>query len=208
MPGKKFIGIAVALLAVVAVFISIEAKDKSAESQKSPEEKNMNQAKSDPAVKTEFATFGGGCFWGVEENFRTTEGVVNTAVGYMGGDVENPSYKQVCTDTTGHVEVCRVEYDPSKISYGDLVNLFWKIHDPTQVNRQGPDVGFQYRSVIFYENDAQKQIAENSKSTLDQSGKLSRPVATAIVPAGTFWMAEDYHQQYLFKRGLPACGIH
>ncbi len=153
------------------------------------------------------ATFGAGCFWGVEATFRRIPGVVDTAVGYAGGFTENPSYKDVCTDQTGHAEVVQVEYDPAKVSYAQLLETFWKSHDPTQVNRQGPDHGTQYRTVIFYHDDEQKAEAETSKQKLDASGKLSRPVATQIVPAGPFYRAEDYHQRYLEKRGLENCHI-
>jgi peptide-methionine (S)-S-oxide reductase len=155
----------------------------------------------------EKATFGAGCFWGVEAAFRQIKGVKSTAVGYEGGSLPNPTYKDVCTDRTGHAEVVQVEYDPTQVSYKDLLNVFWENHDPTQVNRQGPDVGTQYRTVVFYHSDAQKQIAEESKRELEASGKFRRPIATEIVPADTFWMAEDYHQQYLEKRGLSSCHI-
>ena len=153
------------------------------------------------------ATFGAGCFWGVEATFRKIPGVVDTAVGYAGGYTENPTYKDVCTDQTGHAEVVQVEYDPSKVTYTQLLDVFWKSHDPTQINRQGPDFGTQYRTVIFYEDDEQKAEAEASKRKLDASGKLSRPVATQIVPAGPFYRAEEYHQRYLEKRGLENCHI-
>jgi len=163
--------------------------------------------KSGDAKKMEKATFGGGCFWGVEAAFRQLNGVKETAVGYEGGNMDNPSYKDVCTDRTGHVEVVQVTFDPDEISYDELLKVFWDIHDPTQVNRQGPDVGTQYRSVIFYNSPEQKEAAEKSKKALDDSKTLKRPVATAIEPAKTFWMAEDYHQQYLEKRGLSSCHV-
>jgi len=147
------------------------------------------------------ATFGAGCFWGVEEAFRQVEGVTDTAVGYEGGHVEHPTYQQVCTDRTGHAEVVQVQYDPERVSYEELLGVFWRIHDPTQVNRQGPDRGYQYRSVIFYHTPEQQQLAQASKAALGASGELSRPVATAIEPAQTFWRAEEYHQQYLARRG-------
>lgn len=152
-------------------------------------------------MATHTATFGAGCFWGVELAFRNTEGVVSTAVGYAGGSVANPSYEQVCTGRTGHAEVVRVEYDPAVISYDALLEVFWREHDPTQVNRQGPDVGSQYRSVIFTYDDAQAAAARASKDRLAASGRHRRPIATAIEPAGDVWPAEDYHQQYLEKRG-------
>ncbi|MFW6164388.1 MAG: peptide-methionine (S)-S-oxide reductase MsrA [Planctomycetota bacterium] len=156
----------------------------------------------------EKATFGAGCFWGVEATFRKVEGVADTAVGYAGGHVEAPTYKQVCTGRTGHTEVVQVTFDPEKVSCEKLLEVFWICHDPTQVNRQGPDIGKQYRSVIFYHNDEQKQAAEASKAKLAASGKHKRPIATAIEPAPTFWRAEEYHQQYLEKRGRGACLTH
>lgn len=153
------------------------------------------------------ATFAAGCFWGVEAAFRQVQGVLATRVGYMGGTLANPSYEDVCTDRTGHAEVVQVDFDPARVSYEQLLDVFWEAHDPTQKNRQGPDVGTQYRSAIFHHDDAQREAAEVSKARLSQSGKYSRPVATEIVPAQTFWLAEDYHQQYLEKRGLATCGI-
>lgn len=158
-------------------------------------------------MSTKFATFGAGCFWGVEAAFRSLEGVVDTSVGYMGGSVENPTYEQVCSHSTGHAEVVEVEYDPSKVGYEDLLQIFWSNHDPTQLNRQGPDVGSQYRSVIFFHDSDQESRATMSKQELDSSGRLGSPVVTEIVPAETFWRAEDYHQQYLEKRGLASCRI-
>ena len=153
------------------------------------------------------ATFGAGCFWGVEATFRRIPGVIDTAVGYAGGHTENPTYKDVCTDLTGHAEVVQVEYDPSKVSYDQLLEVFWSSHNPTQVNRQGPDYGTQYRTVIFYHDDEQKAHAEASKQKLEASGRFSRPIATQIVPAAPFYRAEDYHQRYLEKRGLENCHI-
>lgn len=151
------------------------------------------------------ATFGAGCFWGVEEAFRNLDGVIETTVGYMGGSKENPTYEDVCSHTTGHAEVTQVTYDPEKITYEDLLNKFWEIHDPTQVNRQGPDVGDQYRSVIFYHDGEQKEHAETSKRELGISGAYQQPIATKVEPANTFWKAEEYHQQYLAKKGLSTC---
>jgi peptide-methionine (S)-S-oxide reductase len=156
---------------------------------------------------TETATFGAGCFWGVEAEFRNVPGVKSTAVGYEGGHTTNPSYKDVCTDRTGHAEVVQVEFDPTEVSYQKLLEVFWENHDPTQVNRQGPDVGTQYRSVIFYQDEEQKRIAEASKQARAASGQYRRPIATEIVPATEFWRAEEYHQQYLQKRGLASCRI-
>ncbi len=149
----------------------------------------------------EKATFGAGCFWGVEAAFRKMKGVKSTAAGYMGGTTQSPTYEAVCTDTTGHAEVVQVEFDPAEVSYDDLLSVFWKSHNPTELNRQGPDVGTQYRSAIFYHAEEQKKIAENSKAAL----QYPKPVVTEISPAGTFYKAEDYHQQYLEKRGLDAC---
>ncbi len=156
-------------------------------------------------METQKAMFGAGCFWGVEQKFREVEGVVDTAVGYSGGAVENPTYRQVCTDETGHAEVVLVEFDPKMVSYERLVDLFFELHDPTQVNRQGPDVGRQYRSVVYAYDDAQREVAEKTKAELDESGRYARPIATAIEPAQTFWRAEEYHQQYLAKRGMTSC---
>jgi peptide-methionine (S)-S-oxide reductase len=153
------------------------------------------------------AMFGAGCFWGVEAAFRQIEGVKATAVGYAGGHVDNPTYKEVCSDTTGHAEVVQVMYDPSVVSYDKLLEVFWKEHDPTQVNRQGPDIGYQYRSVIFYTTPEQEAAANASKERLEKSGDYNRPIATSIEAAPTFWKAEEYHQQYLEKRGLSTCRI-
>ena len=151
------------------------------------------------------ATFGAGCFWGVESEFRAMKGVTATWVGYMGGKTKNPTYKEVCSDETGHVEVVQVEYDPAQVRYDQLLEIFWNGHNPTTLNRQGPDVGEQYRSVIFYHGDAQRAVAEKSKKALVASKKWRNPVVTAIEPAKTFYVAEDYHQQYLEKRGQSSC---
>ena len=153
------------------------------------------------------ATFAAGCFWGVEASFRQIPGVTSTRVGYTGGDFKNPTYKDVCSDRTGHAEAVEVEYDPERVSYEQLLNVFWENHDPTQLNRQGPDFGSQYRSVIFFHSPEQEQAARESKSKLEKSGQLSRPIVTQIVPAVTFYEAEDYHQQYLEKRGMATCHI-
>lgn len=153
------------------------------------------------------ATFGAGCFWGVEAAFRLVPGVVSTAVGYMGGAFENPTYHDVCTGTTGHAEVVQVEYDPSQVSYDDLLDLFWAIHDPTSLNRQGPDVGSQYRSVIFFHDAEQHAAALASKQKLELSGKYRQPLVTDIAPAATFYRAEEYHQQYLDKQARSRCTI-
>ncbi|MBI4094959.1 MAG: peptide-methionine (S)-S-oxide reductase MsrA [Candidatus Liptonbacteria bacterium] len=153
----------------------------------------------------ETATFGAGCFWGVEELFAHTQGVKDTAVGYMGGTKENPTYEDVCTDKTGHAEAVQVKYDPKEVLYEKLLNIFWENHDPTTPNRQGPDTGTQYRSVVFFHSKDQERIAKESKQKLEASGKHKKPVVTEIVPASTFWRAEEYHQRYLEKRGLSTC---
>ena len=153
------------------------------------------------------ATFAAGCFWGVEAAFRQVPGVTATRVGYTGGTTTNPTYKQVCTDRTGHAEAVEVSYDPARVSYDDLLRVFWEIHDPTQRNRQGPDIGTQYRSAIFYHDPEQEAAARASKERLERSGAYKRPIVTEIVPAQTFYQAEDYHQQYLEKRGLATCRI-
>jgi peptide-methionine (S)-S-oxide reductase len=155
----------------------------------------------------EKATFGAGCFWGVEAAFRQIQGVKATAVGYMGGRLNDPTYQDVCTDRTGHAEVVQVEYDPSEVSYEELLRVFWDNHDPTTLNRQGPDTGTQYRSVIFYHTPEQEAVAKASKDALAKSGRYKRPIVTEITAAPEFWRAEDYHQQYLEKRGLAHCHL-
>jgi len=158
-------------------------------------------------MATERATFGAGCFWGVEAAFRQVKGVTDTAVGFMGGNLKNPTYRDVCTDQTGHAEVVDVTFDPALVSYNDLLNVFWQNHDPTQFNRQGPDYGEQYRSAIFFHSPAQEAAARASKEALAASGKYKRPIVTEITPASEFWRAEEYHQRYLEKRGQAACHI-
>ena len=153
----------------------------------------------------ERATFGAGCFWGVEAAFATVPGVVDTRVGYSGGSTEHPTYEHVCTGATGHAEVVEVTFDPVQVSYDALLEVFWQCHDPTQLNRQGPDVGTQYRSVIFYHSEAQHRIASSAQQRKQASAHPDRPIVTQIEPAATFWPAEDYHQRYLFKRGMAAC---
>ena len=155
----------------------------------------------------EKATFGAGCFWGIEAAFQQLPGVTETAVGYMGGSLDNPTYQDVCTDETGHAEVVQVTYDPAKISYDQLLDTFWRIHDPTQRNRQGPDVGTQYRTAIFFHTPEQERAALAAKKKMEAAGQLRRPIVTEIVPASTFWRAEEYHQKYLEKRGLTHCHI-
>jgi peptide-methionine (S)-S-oxide reductase len=154
---------------------------------------------------TEKATFGAGCFWGVEIEFRNVPGVVDTAVGYEGGALPNPTYEDVCSHTTGHAEVVQVEFDPDEVSYDQLLDVFWDVHDPTQVNRQGPDVGSNYRSVVFFHSPEQEELALASKARAQ--ARFDRPIATEISPASDFWRAEEYHQQYLVKRGLATCRI-
>jgi len=153
------------------------------------------------------ALFGAGCFWGVEAAFRQVEGVLATAVGYSGGRKENPSYEDVCSGRTGHAEVVEVEYDPSKVTYEQLLDVFWENHDPTTLNRQGPDVGEQYRSAIFFLTPEQEAAASASKELLEKSGRYKRPIVTEITPASTFFRAEEYHQRYLEKHGLAHCRI-
>lgn len=153
------------------------------------------------------ATFGAGCFWGVEAAFRQVKGVRATEVGYEGGSLENPTYRDVCTDRTGHAEVVQVDYDPTQTTYEALLAVFWDNHDPTTLNRQGPDVGTQYRSVIFYHTPEQRAAALDSKEALERSGRFRRPIVTEIVPAQTFYRAEEYHQQYLEKRGMASCRL-
>jgi peptide-methionine (S)-S-oxide reductase len=153
------------------------------------------------------ATFGAGCFWGVEATFRQLPGVISTRVGYTGGKLADPTYEDVCSDSTGHAEAVEVDYDPAKLSYDKLLEVFWENHDPTQLNRQGPDWGTQYRSAIFFHDPQQEAAALASKEKLGKSGRYSKPIVTQIVPAVTFYPAEDYHQQYLEKRGLATCHI-
>jgi peptide-methionine (S)-S-oxide reductase len=153
----------------------------------------------------ETAIFGAGCFWGVEEAFRRIEGVADATVGYAGGHTANPSYQEVCTGRTGHAEVVRVGFDPARVSYQDLLEAFWNLHDPTQVNRQGPDVGSQYRSLILVNSPEQEAATRESIAALEASGQLPRPIATEIAEAGPFWTAEEDHQRYLEKRGIWSC---
>ena len=150
----------------------------------------------------EKATFGAGCFWGVEAAFRKIKGVTSTSVGYMGGSLDGPTYEDVCTGRTGHAEVVEVEYDTSQVSYDELLPVFWDIHDPTTLNRQGPDVGTQYRSVLFFHIAEQEAAANKSKEEIQSSGRFTRDIVTEITPAPQYYKAEDYHQQYLEKRGL------
>ena len=152
------------------------------------------------------ATFAAGCFWGIEAAFRRIDGVTSTAVGYTGGHTSDPSYKEVCSDTTGHAEAVQIEFDPARVSYQQLLDVFWNIHDPTQVNRQGPDVGSQYRSAVFFHDTEQEAAARDSKARLEGEKRFNATIATEIVPAQTFHMAEDYHQQYFEKQGFRRGG--
>ena len=158
-------------------------------------------------MTTEKATFGAGCFWGVEAAFRNVKGVKDALVGYAGGKTKNPTYEDVCSDETGHAEVVQVEFDPATTSYDELLDVFWANHDPTTLNRQGPDVGSQYRSVIFYHSPVQKEAAEKSKTEQEQSGRFKRPIVTQIEAAPEFYRGEEYHQRYLEKRGMSHCAI-
>src|SRR5574341_828365 len=153
----------------------------------------------------EVATFAAGCFWGVEEVFRKIKGVKSTMVGYTGGRFENPTYEDVCTDETGHAEALQIQYDPKEVSYEQLLKVFWSVHDPTTMNRQGPDIGSQYRSMIAYHTAEQEALAKKLKEDLERSGKFKRKIVTEIVPASTFYNAEDYHQKYYMKRGGGSC---
>lgn len=153
------------------------------------------------------ATFGAGCFWGVEARFRQIKGVKDTKVGYMGGSLKNPTYEDVCTDETGHAEVVQVEYNPQEVSFDELLKVFWDNHNPTTLNRQGPDVGTQYRSAIFYHTPEQEKVARAAKEVLEKSGRFSKPIVTEITPATVFYPAEEYHQRYLEKKGLSSCGL-
>lgn len=155
----------------------------------------------------ELATFAAGCFWGVESEFRNLSGVVATAVGYTGGKTSNPTYEQVCSHGTGHAEAVLIEFDPKKISYEQLLDAFFEMHDPTTLNRQGPDIGSQYRSAIFYHNPKQETAARSKIQKLEKAGKFKRPIVTQVAPATTFWLAEDYHQQYNEKRGIAGCKV-
>lgn len=155
----------------------------------------------------EMATFAAGCFWGVEEVYRQMKGVLSTRVGYTGGNFENPTYEDVCNNLTGHAEALEITFDNTMIEFKDLLRIFWKSHNPTTKDRQGPDVGNQYRSAIFYHSEQQRIVAELEREELNKSGKYKNPIVTEIVPAGKFWPAEEYHQKYLMKRGLGSCHI-
>jgi len=171
------------------------------------EQNNTDTSNTNEGKNMQKAMFGAGCFWGVEALFREVPGVTEVYSGYSGGTYDKPTYKIVCAGVTGHAEVVEVTYDPEKVSYETLLDTFWKCHDPTQVMRQGPDVGSQYRTAIFYYTDEQKAAAEKSKAALDATGELGAPIATEISPAKTFWKAEEYHQRYLEKHGIVNCHI-
>jgi len=158
-------------------------------------------------MSIEKATFGAGCFWGVEAAFAALPGVTATAVGYEGGELERPTYKDVCSDGTGHAEVVELKFDPARVSYDKLLDVFFELHDPTQLNRQGPDYGTQYRSAIFYHSDTQKIAAEKKIEELKIEGQFAGPIVTQVTPARTFWLAEEYHQRYLERRGMAVCHI-
>lgn len=161
----------------------------------------------DSQLPTEKATFAAGCFWGVEQLFQKTTGVMSTRVGYIGGHTQNPSYKDVCTDQTGHAEAVEIIFDPQQISYAQLLDIFWDNHNPTTLNQQGPDFGSQYRSAVFYHTPEQAEIAKNKKQALEQSQRFKQPIVTEIVPATVFFPAEEYHQNYLNKRGQSGCQL-
>ena len=187
--------------------ISLKTGGKIVEENKKAEQRNATPEEStdifeNPGEGLEKATFAAGCFWGIEEAFRQVKGVVATAVGYSGGHFEKPTYEQVCTLNTGHAEAIRIIFDPRVVSYKALLDVFWKVHDPTTKDRQGPDVGKQYRSVIFYHSEEQKAAALVSKEELEKSGAFKNPIVTEIVPVSDFYMAEDYHQQYFEKKGF------
>jgi peptide-methionine (S)-S-oxide reductase len=174
--------------------------------QKETEQKNLSGEKatiteSKTYTTMDTATFGAGCFWCVEAQFQILDGVISVSSGFSGGTVKNPAYREVCNGTTGHAEVCQIVYDPAKISYDELLAAFWQSHDPTQLNRQGNDIGTQYRSVIYYHNEEQKRLAEKYKKELNASGAFEKPIVTEISPIGTFYKAEDYHQNYFNQNG-------
>ncbi len=186
-----------ALLAVIN-FVSLSAAETPAPAAPSSMPTNS---------KIETATFGAGCFWGVEYNFRRVPGVISAFSGFAGGNVDHPTYRQVCTDKTGHAEVVQITFDPSKVTYKQLVDFFFRMHNPTQVNRQGPDYGTQYRSVIFVHSPEQRKVAEELKAALGASKKYAEPIATQIEEAKPFWKAEEYHQRYFEKNGGPTCHV-
>jgi len=200
---------AVALLAfIITAAFTVGCDKEGAENMAGSDKQNntLNAAKR-PAQsdKYEKATFAAGCFWGVEASFRNVEGVLATSVGYTAGRLENPTYEDVCTDKTGHAEAVEIIYDPAKVSFEHLLEVFWKIHDPTTLNRQGPDVGTQYRSAIFYHSPRQQTLARTSMEKLRKSGRFDKPIVTRLVPASKFYKAEENHQRYLEKQGKTTC---
>jgi len=200
-------GLAIAVIIMLAYFYLPRTSMADNSGKEIQENKNGENIQGTENKNMEKATFAAGCFWGVEATFRQIKGVISTSVGYTGGTMKDPSYSDVCTGETGHAEAVEVVYDPSKVSYDRLLDVFWENHNPTTPNRQGPDVGNQYRSAIFYHTPAQKKAAELSMEKLEKSGQYKRPIVTQIVPASKFYMAEEYHQQYLEKRGLSTCHI-
>lgn len=195
--------IILAMSAIIAVFFGCQRKQEARQMTEAADSNSKKIVNDNQGYET--ATFAAGCFWGVEATFRKTDGVVETMTGYTGGTKTNPTYRQVCSGNTGHAEAVQVKYDPKIISYERLLDVFWNSHNPTQLNRQGPDIGYQYRSAIFFHNAAQEQAAKDSKENLERTGRFNRPIATQIVPAETFYPAEEYHQQYYKKRGINAC---
>ncbi len=199
--------VCVAFLLMPVCLAGCDRFEKASVMQKSKEAENTSAGRSpssEPARET--AYFAAGCFWGVEAAFRSVPGVTSTAVGYMGGQTPNPTYKQVCTSTTGHAEAVKVVYDPARVSYDRLLEVFWTAHDPTTLNRQGPDVGTQYRSAVFINDQKQYDAAVESRHSLEELHKFDRPIVTEIKQAEQFHMAEEYHQQYLEKQGKTSCG--
>jgi peptide-methionine (S)-S-oxide reductase len=190
---------AMVLMAVTAVFAGCAGTAKG--------QNNMKCVSQEGPAAYDIATFAAGCFWGVQAAFDKVKGVVSTTVGYTGGHTPRPTYRDVCSDSTGHAEAVEVVYDPSVVTYDDMLAAFWQMHDPTTPNRQGPDIGSQYRSAVFYHTTAQESLATISKERLGESGKLKRPVVTEIVPASTFWRAEEYHQKYFQKHGGGSCHV-
>lgn len=181
-----------------SVSLDFKPADSQQRAESNPEDRTDEKDKK--SLKVETAIFAAGCFWGVEQKFSLLPGVISTVVGYTGGHIKNPTYREVCSDKTGHAEAVKITFDPNKISYEELLEFFFKIHDPTQINRQGPDIGTQYKSTIFYNNDSQKEAAEKMVNKLDSSGRFKKPIATQIVPASEFYKAEEYHQKYYEKR--------
>jgi len=207
--GPKPTGLRYCMNAGAMQFEKAQTKEQPKAAAKADDSKEQAKAAVKPEApkKLAKATFGAGCFWGVEATFRKVEGVSNTAVGFLGGTMKNPTYEDVCRGTTGHAEVVEVEYDPSQVTYDQLLDVFWENHDPTTLNRQGPDVGDQYRSAIFFHTPEQEAAAKASMASLQKSSKVRDPIVTEITPVSTFYKAEEYHQQYLEKKGLASCHV-